>query len=101
MDPVLSLIAALSTFALLSAGVSLFLHWIRPSEPTTAEVARELQAMRLAHADLVDRVEQWQKRDRVRRLREGKEAADIPDLDSLSPHERKAHLRRQFLGGTT
>lgn len=99
MDWTLGLIASLSVFALCSAGVSLFLHWIRPSEPTTAEQARELQALRLAHADLVDRVEQWQKRDRVRRLREGRESVDETPAE-LSPGELKAHLRRRVFGGS-
>lgn len=99
MDWTLGLIAALSIFALCSAGVSLFLHWVRPAEPTTADQARELQALRLAHADLVDRVEQWQKRDRVRRLREGRESAEQDPVEQLTPHERKAALRRQLFGG--
>jgi hypothetical protein len=77
------------------AGVSLLVTLKRPEPKSTPELMREVNALRLGHADLVDRVEQWQKRDRVRRLREGKEELQ-QELAPMDPRSVKDQLRRQF-----
>jgi len=60
----------------------------------------QVNTLRLSIADLTDRVEQWQKRDRVRNLRAGKEEAaqaTLPlDRTTLKQHLRRtAHLEGQ------
>lgn len=95
---VLVVATCISVFAILIAGLSLLLHWARGKEhPDVAPVARSLQELTLAHADLVDKVAHWQRRDRVRKLRasheEGTEEAAPTDPKAL-----KASLRRQVFG---
>lgn len=88
---------SVSVFALLVAGLSLVLHWARGKEhPDIAPVARSLQELQLAHADLVDKVTHWQSRDRVRKLRASREQKD--DALPQDPKELKQSLRQQVFG---
>lgn len=79
----LSLIGALSILATCTAGGAVYFLVKRPPTPTTADVERQVNTLRLAIADLTDRVEQWQKRDRVRNLRAGQEAAAPMPMDRV------------------
>lgn len=88
---------SVSVFALLIAGLSLVFHWARGQEhPDVSEVRKQLQELSLAHADLVDKVTHWQRRDRVRKLRESREAPqeDLP----MDPKALKADLRAKVFG---
>jgi len=64
----LAWVGVLGLVAVALAGVSLALHW--RAGTATALVPR-VHALESDLNDLYDRVEHWQRRDRVRRLREG------------------------------
>lgn len=50
---------------------SLLIHYAKRAEnPQLTPVYAAIDSLRLAQADLVDKVEHWQKRDRARRVRE-------------------------------
>jgi hypothetical protein len=73
------------------------LHWARGNEhPDVAPVTKSLQELQLAHADLVDKVTHWQRRDRVRKLRESHELPQ--DEPSGDPKQIKAQLRQRVFG---
>lgn len=94
---VLVVATCIAVFSLLIAGLSLLLHWARGKEhPDVAPVARSLQELQLAHADLVDKVSHWQRRDRVRNLRESREAQEAPV--ETDPKAVKDRLRLQVFG---
>lgn len=88
---------SVAVFALLIAGLSLVLHWARGQEhPDVSAVRKQLQEISLAHADLVDKVTHWQRRDRVRKLRESREA---PQEDvAQDPKALKQSLRQAVFG---
>lgn len=68
--------ASFAAVALACSVVSLALHWVRRKEhPDVSELRAIVSEMRTEHLDLYDRVEHWIKRDRVRKLREGRENA--------------------------
>lgn len=93
-----------ATFAALGAGcgiVSLLLHWKRPVQhPETTRLMAEIEQLRSAQLDILDRVEHWMKRDRVRRARQGAEAARGGAEDEIDAPagDRKAQLRQKFYG---
>lgn len=81
--------ASFSAIALGLSVVSLALHYSRRNEhPAVAQLKAD-------HLDLLDKVEHWMKRDRVRRLRASQEAQEPeqPNLIHLTPQEQKAALR--------
>lgn len=92
MNILLGVLGVLVVLAAVGTGVSLWMVLRAGSVPM---LERTVSAMRLELADVVDRLEQWQKRDRVRRLREGKEDAEhaAPAPQTLSRQDRLAHLR--------
>ena len=98
------LLAVATSFSALSLGIavlSLVFHWVRRSEhPDVARVTSQVQELSLAHADLVDKVTHWQRRDRVRNLREGKQKQEDQDqaLAGLDPKAFKANLRAKVFG---
>lgn len=86
---------ALSLVAVASSTISVLIHYARRAEnPVLAPVEAAIQSLQLSQADLVDRVDHWTRRDRTRRLREGK-ADDEPQIAApvLSPMEVKRELR--------
>ena len=97
--PTVTLVVATSVavFALLISGLSLCLHWARGQEhPDVSEVRKQTQELSLAHADLVDKVTHWQRRDRVRKLRESREQ---PQEEAFTdPKALKADLRSRVFG---
>lgn len=93
---VLACAAAASFVALVLSVVSLLVHYAKRGEhPLITPIQAEIDALRLAFADLVDRVEHWQKRDRARRVREANDdpAAQAPDQTLPSPADLKAQVR--------
>lgn len=96
-------LAILGACVALSLGisiVSLIIHWKRPEQhPDTARLEQDLTALRTAHLELLDKVEHWMKRDRVRKAREGREAALQPpeEIPELTPAQKKAELRKRLL----
>lgn len=52
-------------------------------------------------AELYDRVDHWQRRDRVRKLRDGQEKAAQAEQQQIEPHAplSKAELRAMYLNG--
>jgi hypothetical protein len=87
---------ALSVCAAVIAGVGLLVTLRRPEPLATSELARDVAALKLALADTVDKVEHWQRRDRVRKLRDANEQQQLPLEDPDVP--LKERLRRQFGG---
>lgn len=85
---------ALSVCSAVIAAVTLLITLRRPAPLATSELARDVNALKLALADLVDKVDHWQRRDRVRKLREANEI-DPPTL-AEPPITTKEALRRQW-----
>lgn len=82
---------SLSVIAAIFSVLSLALHYrARNEHPDVASLRAEVM-------DVLDKVEHWIKRDRVRRLRASKEdpAEPLPQ----SPADRKAALRQRVFGG--
>ena len=96
----LGILGAVGALSLGISIVSLMLHWKRPEQhPDTARVEQDLAAVRTAHMELLDKVEHWMKRDRVRKAREGRqtkpEAVSDDEPDNITPLDRKAQLRKR------
>jgi len=75
---------------------SLLLHYAKRAEnPQLTPVYAAIEALRLSLADVVDRVEHWQKRDRARRVREQIEPEQQPPIGpvALPVAELKAQVR--------
>jgi hypothetical protein len=85
----------LSLVAVCLSAVSLLIHWVRRDEqPEVQALHTRCDQLQLAQTDMLDRIEHWTRRDRVRRLREGAEspAADVPVADP-APGAGKDALR--------
>jgi len=100
---ILLLTATFSALAFGLAVVSLLVHWKRPQvHPDVTRVQSEIESLRANHLELLDRVEHWMKRDRVRKLRQGQEEAQgAPvgaDEGQQTPADKKAALRRRVAG---
>ena len=83
-----ALCVALVSFCLSLAAI-LIQYAKRAQNPLTAPLETEIQSLRLAQADVIDRVDQFMRRDRTRRLRA--EKAEEPD--QVEPVDPKAQLR--------
>lgn len=77
---------AFSAFALVLAAISLAAHWYRGQEHP------DVSALRAEVLDILDKVEHWMKRDRVRRLRDSHEQPDEQPTQPAAP-TTKAELR--------
>jgi hypothetical protein len=76
--------------------VSLLVHYAKRGEhPQVTPIRADLDALRLAFADLVDRVEHWQKRDRARRVRE--QVDDSPPTPTGIPEVPNPLAEKQML----
>lgn len=82
---------AVSVVALVSSIVSLWLHYRTGS---VRQLTSEVRQTSLDVHELFDTVEKWTRRDRVRRLREGR--VETEPAVPLTPADRKAQLRAQF-----
>jgi hypothetical protein len=89
----LSLVTAGCVLALGTSLGTLWFLWTRDPTPSVAALERDMNALRLSLADLFDKVETWQRRDRVRRLRESNEPQ--PE-EPLEPRALKQRLRETF-----
>jgi hypothetical protein len=89
--------AAGASFVSLCLSVtSLLIHYAKRAEnPLLTPVYSAIDSLRLSQADLVDKVEHWQKRDRARRLREEvvEPAQMAPDQTLPSPADLKSAVR--------
>lgn len=63
-------VLAASFIAIILSAISLAIHWRDHRAPSPASLTAEVQALRIAQADVVDRLEHWTRRDRVRKLRD-------------------------------
>jgi len=94
------LLTWVGVFALLgfvASGVSLWLHR-KPG--SLSDVSTRVHALELDLNELYDRVDHWQRRDRVRRLRQGQEELPIVPQDvepARGTPEHKAWLRGKLL----
>lgn len=105
----LQLVLALTALAaaLVSLAVSAWVS-LRPRPDSPAELLSTVRQLSLDVTELYDKVEHWQRRDRVRRLREGQEKAaadpELADLGGQRAHDvdgalSKAQLRELVFGG--
>jgi hypothetical protein len=85
--------STLAFVALVSAGISLWIHYRTGS---LTELRSSVRQLDLDLHELFDTVEKWTRRDRVRRLREGREASETPSAPQPATREDvKAELRRR------
>ena len=90
---------ALALTAICLSAVSLGVHYLtRDKSPEVSALEARLDSMQLAQIDMMDRIEHWTRRDRVRRLREG--ATDGPVLQETPTQiTSKADLRARIRSG--
>lgn len=96
MSPFEYAASTIALLALITAGVSL---WLTVRGGSFHELRTQVRQIDLDLHELFDTVEKWTRRDRVRRLREGREAAgaeqaSLPAVATLADH--KAALRRRI-----
>lgn len=89
-------VGVVALLALAAAGVSLALHR-RAGNPL--DLAHQVNQQRLDLDELFDRVDQWQRRDRVRRLRASHEPPEAPAAPQRGSPEYKQFLRNKARGG--
>ncbi|MCX6497171.1 MAG: hypothetical protein NTU93_00040, partial [Arthrobacter sp.] len=85
--------------AICLSAVSLGVHYLqRDKSPEVSALEARLDSMQLAQIDMMDRIEHWTRRDRVRRLREG---ADNGVVQQEAPAQvtSKSDLRARLRGG--
>jgi hypothetical protein len=82
----------ISVVAILLSAVSLLIHYGKRAEhPLTAPLQSQIDSIQLTQADIIDRVEHWMKRDRVRKLRDAQQGGEpLAIMD-----ERQSELLRQ------
>jgi hypothetical protein len=100
MTPILlAIIATLSVLGLAAGVISLVVQWKNITGVVDVSALRtELSQLQVAQLDMLDKVEAWIKRDRVRRAREPEQPSTIEGaMEKLSedPKAKKAALRRQ------
>jgi hypothetical protein len=84
----------------LTSVVALLVQYAKRDEnPLIAPLQAEIDALRLGQTDLIDRVDQWTKRDRTRRLRQDKldEPQEMPSVPDSDP-KQALRLRARQLG---
>lgn len=87
---------ATGTVALIVATAVTWSFWARLAP--NVELQREIRTLAHEFSDFVDIVERRQTRERVRKMRDGKEAAQPADVTAQpGTPEYKAMLRRQLL----
>jgi hypothetical protein len=85
--------SAIAISALVTAGVSLWIHYRTGS---LTELRSRVRQLDLDLHDLFDTVEKWTRRDRVRRLREGRESEQTSEpTQPQTVADVKAELRRR------
>jgi len=90
---------AVTLLAFVSGAVSLWLHFKTGS---LHELTSQIRSVTGDMAELFDLFEKWTKRDRVRRLRDGREAAGAEAAQAVVPQPGtpayKDYLRRKARG---
>lgn len=85
---------AFAAVAFLLSAVSLAVHYLKRNEhPLVAPLQSQIDSIQLTQADIIDRVEHWMKRDRVRKLREGQEAASSANIEPLNEPQSLPHAQ--------
>jgi len=80
--------AALALVSFFTSCVAIFIQYAkRDDNPVIAPLQTQIDALRLGQTDLIDRVDQWTKRDRTRRLRAQEAEPEVPAVPT------KADLR--------
>lgn len=95
------LLGVLGGAVVLSLGASAFTLWRILSTPDNAELRAKVTHLNAEVADLIDRVDSWQRRDKTREAR-ARKAEKSEELDSRAPLSApadKAELRRRVFGG--
>lgn len=76
--------------AFLLSAVSLVVHYLKRAEhPLTAPLQSQIDSIQLTQADIIDRVEHWMKRDRVRKVRDAQAGGE----PSVTMDERQNELQ--------
>lgn len=87
-----ALCVALVSFCL--SLTALMIHYAKRAEnPLTAPLQAQIDSLRLGQTDIIDRVDQWTKRDRTRRLRAQPETDDSAPPAAMTPDQVKQELR--------
>jgi len=75
----------------------LVLHWVeRQKSPQVQELHLRCDSLQLAQTEMLDRIEHWTRRDRVRRLREEPNTQNEPQslpAEPLNQMQLKQQLR--------
>lgn len=88
-----------SVLALISSVVSLVIHSRTGSSHQLQSAVRQLT---LDVQEVFDRVEHWTRRDRVRKMRDGRESSAAAENPlPLTPAEAKIALRRRLYSGNS
>lgn len=81
--------AGIALVAFCLSAVSLGLHWLeRDKHPDVQALHTRCDQLQLAQTDMLDRIEHWTRRDRVRRIRDAQAQEPEP-----APADAKAQLR--------
>lgn len=93
----LGIFAAISALSLGISIVSLVIHWKRPDiDPETARLTREIGELRTAYMDVLEQVDKWIKRDRVRAAREKRETTPVDEPEAKEPADKKQAIRARL-----
>lgn len=91
---------AFGVVAFLLSAVSLAAHYVKRAEhPLTAPLQSQIDSIQLTQADIIDRVEHWMKRDRVRKLRDANYAAGGEPSVTTDERLNEQQLPQQLQSG--
>jgi hypothetical protein len=84
------------------SAVSLGLHWLNHGKhPDVTALQSRMDAFQMAQVEMLDRIEHWTRRDRVRRVRDG--AVDAMEAGQsplpITKEQLKSSLREQLARG--
>jgi len=96
LGTILAWVGVLAVSALVLSGVSLMLH---RKGGSAVDLAHRVHTLELDLNELFDRVDHWQRRDRVRRLREPAIELPNPAAPARGTPEYKAALRAKLAAG--
>jgi hypothetical protein len=89
--------ASVAVVAIILSATSLVLHWLeREKSPQVQELHSRCDALQLAQVDMLDRIEHWTRRDRVRRLRESEPNTQSETPNAPSAPSNQAELKQQL-----
>lgn len=83
--------------AICLSAVSLVLHWVeRQKSPQVQELHLRCDSLQLAQTEMLDRIEHWTRRDRVRRLRESEPSTPSEKPEQLAAPSNQLQLKQQL-----